>query len=398
MASRCVIVLALALLQLGLALEHHGGAHYGPKKCVSLSRSSKGTCVLNTHCRGLAEELAHFDFAFVCENHSKKQLHSFGLGGFDEVEEFDTAVECAKCDEPPAEHPHHHHNAVNFGAQRSDNATKEDKQEDAPAKNKTVAKASDDDKTPDDMAKDSKVVNYGPGDCVSTYESTSGTCIVKTDCDPKKLNESWTSYEFGLVCIEADGAPVRHLFGENSFDPVEKFDTLIKCSQCLGLDSVGGHADLAKEVTELAAEVKNMTKDMKDLKDQVKALNKEVGIGGDAEATEADGAASSLVAHKKKRSALRSGKKAAVALKGKKAKKAKKHNKKKHAKKARKHHRHHKEEEEEAEEDDSETDAEDQEEDQDEDQDREEEEEEDREEDEDEEVEPVKEEPEVSEW
>merc|ERR1711939_1142011 len=82
-----------------------------------------------------------------------------------------------------------------------------------------------------------RIVKYGPKDCVSTYRNKRGECIVKTDCadvDEKKFKE----YELGLLCVDKEGVPTRHVFGKGSFDPEEKFDTLISCHKCMGLDEI----------------------------------------------------------------------------------------------------------------------------------------------------------------
>merc|ERR1719371_85299 len=83
-----------------------------------------------------------------------------------------------------------------------------------------------------------EVDEYGPDNCVSVYRSDEGHCIMRTDCQ----KETIVNYEFGLVCVNKQGfgqsSPVKHLFGKNSFDPEETFDTLIKCDQCLGLEDI----------------------------------------------------------------------------------------------------------------------------------------------------------------
>merc|ERR1711939_204006 len=82
-----------------------------------------------------------------------------------------------------------------------------------------------------------RIVKYGPKDCVSTYRNKRGECIVKTECadvDEKKFKE----YELGLLCVDEEGVPTRHVFGKGSFDPEEKFDTLISCHKCMGLDEI----------------------------------------------------------------------------------------------------------------------------------------------------------------
>merc|ERR1719276_464813 len=72
---------------------------FGPKHCVSVSRNEKtGTCVLQTRCESL--KLDDVEFAFTCKRPGILQKHSFGKGGFDPVEEFDTSVKCDVCGLP----------------------------------------------------------------------------------------------------------------------------------------------------------------------------------------------------------------------------------------------------------------------------------------------------------
>merc|ERR1711937_1005201 len=55
-----------------------------------------GTCVLQTNCAGV--DTSKFEFAFDClSSAGLLQKHSFGFGGFDDIEEYDTAVKCKEC-------------------------------------------------------------------------------------------------------------------------------------------------------------------------------------------------------------------------------------------------------------------------------------------------------------
>jgi hypothetical protein len=82
-----------------------------------------------------------------------------------------------------------------------------------------------------------------------------------------------TSYEFGLICIDASGTKTRHIFGRGSFDNAETFDTLAECSECVGLDDQRAVAfraqrkhwqqsEEANEVATLSEEVKTLTQGM----------------------------------------------------------------------------------------------------------------------------------------
>merc|ERR1719460_1678357 len=97
----------------------------------------------------------------------------------------------------------------------------------------------------------SEVVKYGPASCVSVWRSEAGHCIMSTKCNKEDI----ANYEFGLVCVDKAGSPVKHLFGKDSFDPKETFDTLIKCDKCLGLEDIPDTVALAGEVASMAKEV-----------------------------------------------------------------------------------------------------------------------------------------------
>merc|ERR1719487_2429744 len=113
-----------------------------------------------------------------------------------------------------------------------------------------------------------RVATYGPDNCVSTYLSEKGTCILKTDCAEKKLD----GFVFGLVCADAQGEMVRHVFGQNSYEHKETFDTLIPCTQCLGLDNFDSGKDTEEAV--LKDEVETLKKDFNEMNVRVTTLEK----------------------------------------------------------------------------------------------------------------------------
>merc|ERR1719331_2737516 len=87
------------------------------------------------------------------------------------------------------------------------------------------------------------VARFGPGSCVSTWRSSEGHCIMRTDCQ----NVDISQFDFGLICVDADGKRMKHSFGRDSFDASETFDTLAGCSQCLGSDDVRRKAELVEK-------------------------------------------------------------------------------------------------------------------------------------------------------
>ncbi len=87
---------------------------------------------------------------------------------------------------------------------------------------------------------------------------------MKTNCaavDPA----AFEAYPVGVIATDKTGTPVRHLFGPNSFDKIEEFNTLIRASACFGLDETS-------EAVTLEGEVKVLSKQLADLKTQVGSL------------------------------------------------------------------------------------------------------------------------------
>jgi hypothetical protein len=268
--------------------------NYGPSHCVSLSRSAAGTCVIETNCQG--DSIKEFTFDFICtDGAGGKVQHSFGEGGFEAEESFDTGVWCTEC------------SPVEGGVL---------------ATTGTATKATAAEATPSPEAVPPSTASfYGPGGCVATYRSPTGTCIMQTRCTGKDTSD----YNFGLTCVESDESSTRHLFGVNSFDPEETFDTLVECQLCLGLDGEAVVArnltDLEKSVTTLQEEMKGVQADVKEILGELKldktttteapteASDTEAEADGEADepAEEADGEAEDAAAgdaelflHKKK--------------------------------------------------------------------------------------------------
>jgi hypothetical protein len=319
------IALASPLLS-GAALVKSGDRAFGPQNCVALTRSSAGSCVISTDCEGA--DLSTTDFAFDCIRQGGEIVrHSFGTGGFDPSEEFDTQVQCDRCEtasptdvivkpvvpakaaaSPPkpavqSEKPKtevsqtvpapvsfkakHHH------AAKSQATTEATVQATATATAKTsfwpfTSSSSEAEAKKDDV----EVVKYGPNGCVSTWRSEEGHCIMRTNCKKADISK----YEFGLVCVDKVGSPVRHLFGSDSFDPEETFDTLIKCDKCLGLEDIPDSVALNGEVVTLAKDISNLKAVMKNISINVQMLNAEVFKAAPAPAPAAASPAAALVA------------------------------------------------------------------------------------------------------
>lgn len=285
---------------------------YGPSNCVNVDRSKTGTCVLRTACEPNVD-LEKTEFAFLCVlKDGEVQKHSYGEGGFGAEETFDTSVSCEQCLLPTMALSLEKATAMTAeeaSAKDEDKEDAEDAKEDeeaggapaaapaaaapaapgAPAAKKElpvdlkhehltgkneskreVYLKSVFEKHPNSTGKTS---TYGPDGCISTYVSPKNTCMMKTEC--KKQADALKNYDFGLTCVDEDGKSVRHLFGTNSFDPEETFDTLIDCKLCIGLDvsKMEKKESLAVAVGKLKEEVKELAKGMEEVKTDVKKLN-----------------------------------------------------------------------------------------------------------------------------
>lgn len=283
----------------------HTAAHawavlYGPAECVALRRSSSGTCTITTNCEG--QDTSHFEFAFDClaPNNGGVVRHSFGLGGFDPNEEFDTEVVCDKCSppmatavaaaaappvdpvkteavaaarqQPPAAQPA----AIAMKAKSSLGSTVLVSRIERPGLIIPAMAAaiglSPSSRTSDQKDQPPAVVHYGPKGCVSTFKSQEGHCIMQTRCADEDIKD----YSFGLVCVDKIGLPVRHLFGQDSFDPEETFDTLIPCDQCLGLDDIPDAVAVNGQVVALTQEIRSLEVMMQNISESVEKLNEKV--------------------------------------------------------------------------------------------------------------------------
>jgi len=290
---------------------------WGPQNCAELFRSEVGTCVIRTNCNGV--DIDNFEFAFDCESSGEIQRHSFGIGGFDDEDDFDTAVNCTEClpvgasptkkfhhahhevsvekvSSAPAVHmppihqevpmvgaklsstrtshkvvpkSHTHHEVVVVGVKLSSAGQAELKAKASrKAHAETKAEASSNNEHIESPPKN--VTKYGPGDCISTWrDSKTGTCIVQTSC----AKENTDDHMFGLICKKGEGnsSLTRHLFGRDTFAAEETFDTLITCDECLSTGYV--KEDEEKPVWVL---VKDLAGAVGQVKDGMKALKADV--------------------------------------------------------------------------------------------------------------------------
>lgn len=356
------VLLLLATLLCASARLIHDVTRFGPSGCVHVTKSPKGSCVISTHCVGL--DTSHVEFAFNCVQRSgTTRRHTYGTGGFEPTEEFDSEEKCAQCEislpigqhvTPPG--PKHgamaafavpQHAAV-AGQQRSLKRPSAvsghtlpggmpvppcgiinkrlQKHLEVPAKSKAIMghhhtheetyrlerpaapntrkhhirlrakqhraashKAdpvgtwwkglwTSDDAHQSEQKIQSGVVKYGPKNCVSTWRNAKGDCVVQTMC----AGVNTSDYDFGLLCVDKAGATVRHLFGERSFGPQEKFNTLIPCSKCLSHDKVhpselAPHRERpSTEPTSQLGAVAALSKDVQDLTSMMTNISQSV--------------------------------------------------------------------------------------------------------------------------
>lgn len=251
---------------------------FGPESCVKLTRSAEGSCVITTVCKGL--DTSKTEFAFNCISRGGGVVrHSFGLGGFDGNEEYDTEVKCDRCDVAASQvekQPEAPKANLTKPVNITTNATagvhsERAKSSGMPAAAKGFAghplvRAIFSPRT------SHETVRYGPYGCVSVYKDQGGHCIMSTECK----NVDIANYEFGLVCVDKVGSPVKHLFGTGSFDPSETFNTLIECDQCLGLEKLPDAVTIVGEVATMRKDIDNLKAVMGNISQNVKMLNTEV--------------------------------------------------------------------------------------------------------------------------
>lgn len=252
-------------------------AHYGPNGCVRLGKSAASTCVLTTDCTSV--DLSKFEFAFDCEDPrgGTWTRYSFGHGGFDAQEEYDTELVCRTCAEPTTERGQRasRQETPSTPAHVPPQPAPADVSDgDAPIVQAIASKSHAANRRHATQLQSrgygwaDPSANYGPNRCVSTYKSPEGHCILQTQCSQEEISD----YELGFICVSKEGIPVRQIFGKGSFEPVETFDTLIVCDQCLGLEDVPLKLLLKGRIHYLATYVNNLEESVANLTEKVDAL------------------------------------------------------------------------------------------------------------------------------
>jgi hypothetical protein len=234
---------------------------FGPGSCVGLRRSSDGTCVLQTKCKGL--NISDTEFAFVCFNPGESMphaLHSFGRGGFMIEEVFETRVRCKTCISVST--------AFETGDSVMRNALAALPLSRLPSLNGAVQGAGVYSTAELAQFKPKEAAVFGPDFCMSTFLAPAGTCLIRTRCGGVDLSK----FNIGVTCLDQSGGYTRYLFGKGSFQAEETFDTLVTCEKCLGVGPESSqfamHGLMPRKLVE----------DVNALKVEVQTLNQKVRV------------------------------------------------------------------------------------------------------------------------
>lgn len=260
---------AAVLWRLSLALQlgedsSRGSAlrgRFGPRDCVQVRRSAQGTCEIVAKCSA-EDDLSGVEFAFVCQNGTRIQKHTFGVGSFSNTEAYDSGVSCERCREP-GESTSAAPAALAGPAPKQKEEEEEgqgegEAQEEAPPNAVTgLMGPSPSPALPQPTAlpghanvtanvmraprrpgqtgysRPSEVSLSGPEGCVQTFRSPGGTCVMETRCKGVDTRR----YSFGFTCVQEGGGSTRHTFEPDALGPEERFDTEVNCEACLGLDT-----------------------------------------------------------------------------------------------------------------------------------------------------------------
>eukprot|EP00927_Polykrikos_kofoidii_P056637 TRINITY_DN5072_c0_g2_i2.p1 TRINITY_DN5072_c0_g2~~TRINITY_DN5072_c0_g2_i2.p1 ORF type:complete len:573 (+),score=110.97 TRINITY_DN5072_c0_g2_i2:74-1792(+) len=267
---------------------------FGPENCIDISRSVKGTCIFTTTCSQVNITDTNFAFVcFNPGTTMPHAMHSFGRGALESEETFDTGVRCKTCSTTEAAFASGQisralkvmpsdtvptdvlpvsavpaYNDATISTQRVAGTRTTVAREAVKVQNtvsldtvlhdvlpvsavpaytdvsipspppcerrKEVAKEPCEVAKPCEAKRNMRPADatfYGPENCVMTFRSATGTCIVETDCADVNL----TSFNMGVTCVENEQVHTRYLFGEGSFDSLEVFDSGIYCDVCLGV-------------------------------------------------------------------------------------------------------------------------------------------------------------------
>jgi len=286
--------------------EEPSATSFGPEGCVRLSRSNLGTCVIQVNCG--ASDVSQVDFSFVCINKAsatKRAQHSYGVGGFESDEVFDSGVLCDSCTTVAYAQfsggASVHNEVLQSGAggiipgagqqplASAGNLAKAPSPgglAKAPSPGNLAMAPSPGNlaKAPspgrryrgikEDLLPNAKAAPgrdetafFGPGACIATYLSPHGTCMIRTRCRGIDLS----SFAVGVTCIDTSGDYTRYLFGKNGFEAEELFDTTLKCKACVGVGDQPSY-----QLSGLVP--KTMVEDLNSLKTELSTLRKEVSL------------------------------------------------------------------------------------------------------------------------
>lgn len=306
-ARRSLLLLAAFSQEVGVAtgrlfLEAHAPVQqeasataFGPNGCVGLSKSNLGTCVIKVAC-GEAD-ISAVDFSFACVTRSNAmKLHSYGIGGFEADEFFDSGVPCDSCTTAAYAQLSGGKIVHNEVLEANPSGNKQLLAKGTPDKSMNVSgprqqspKGVTHDALPKGTAKEEEqgdhAAFFGPLSCLSTYLSATGSCIVQTRCRGVDI----ANFTVGVTCLDKTGDYTRYLFGKGGFEDEEVFDTSLRCQACMGVGDQPSY-----QLSGLMP--KTVVEGLNSLKAELSSLRKEVTLlkgsgnkkeGATANATEA---------------------------------------------------------------------------------------------------------------
>eukprot|EP00927_Polykrikos_kofoidii_P065262 TRINITY_DN61041_c0_g1_i1.p1 TRINITY_DN61041_c0_g1~~TRINITY_DN61041_c0_g1_i1.p1 ORF type:complete len:544 (-),score=92.90 TRINITY_DN61041_c0_g1_i1:69-1700(-) len=245
---------------------------FGPNNCVSLTKSQTQTCVISTDCS--AESIPQVSFAFVCINGTgetlRRNLHSYGMGGFEPQEKFDSGVTCDSCmtvDSAFAAVKQSRSDADASVAVLEQAAAIPKKAAPSPKGSPSTPKSAPRSLASSPALSTGAMAMYGPSACISTYLSTGGTCLIQTRCQQQEISD----FNVGVTCVDSTGDFTRYLFGKSAFIAEEIFDTRLRCAECLGIGSKPRFQRSAVLPKALVQEVSALHIEVKNLRDRVQS-------------------------------------------------------------------------------------------------------------------------------
>lgn len=103
--TRILVALVTCSVTVAQYMAVGDGFRYGPHSCISVTKSKAGSCVISTNCEN--QDTSHTEFVFNCAKQNGISRHTFGIGTFEDTEEFDSEVKCDRCESSVPVISHH---------------------------------------------------------------------------------------------------------------------------------------------------------------------------------------------------------------------------------------------------------------------------------------------------